>query len=147
MSAIMTVIDPALQESTSETFNKALGTGRGAADNAPAIPAAATPADERRIPEGIECIRDAEQLAALADRLGLRRDWHEPDEQEVSARLVGTHLDNAMGPGFIRGKSDTELEDPMTEFYAIIEHDGEQVAAVSICSLLAWASEAHRQGR
>lgn len=31
--------------------------------------------------------------------IGCRPDMHEPDEQEVSARLVGYHLNNAMGDG------------------------------------------------
>lgn len=30
-------------------------------------------------------------------RQGLRLDWHEPDEREVTAKVIGTGFDNAMG--------------------------------------------------
>lgn len=36
-------------------------------------------------------------LAEFARRYGMRPDWHEPDEQGVGARVIGTHLDNAFG--------------------------------------------------
>ena len=36
-------------------------------------------------------------LADFAREHGLRPDWHEPDNQGVGARVIGTHLDNAMG--------------------------------------------------
>ncbi|MHA2063248.1 MAG: hypothetical protein ACXABY_02585 [Candidatus Thorarchaeota archaeon] len=38
------------------------------------------------------------ELVRLLD--GCRVDMHEPDEQDVEAVVVGTHLDNAIGTGF-----------------------------------------------
>ena len=38
-----------------------------------------------------------EELHRFKNQYKLREDWHEPDEQEVSAFVVGNTLDNAMG--------------------------------------------------
>jgi hypothetical protein len=45
----------------------------------------------------VKQIRVASDLGAFAEEHALRSDWHEPDESDVSARVVGDHLDNAMG--------------------------------------------------
>lgn len=37
------------------------------------------------------------ELRKFAKEHGLRPSWHEPDEQEVTARVVGRSLDNAFG--------------------------------------------------
>lgn len=44
----------------------------------------------------------ADRLRAILARLlettdGCRPDMHEPDEQDIKARVIGDHLDNAMG--------------------------------------------------
>jgi hypothetical protein len=86
-------------------------------------------------------IQQRHQLIQLADDLGVRPDWHEPDEQEVSALCVGDDFDNAgfwpAGRGFRgpSGKGET------TEKHVIIWKGGQAVAAVNLASLLAWASE------
>ena len=67
-----------------------------------------------------------DELLALKARLGVREDWHEPDEQEVTAELRSGDLDNAM------------LDD--TEDTVIISQDGEEVARVNVALLLAWAT-------
>lgn len=36
-------------------------------------------------------------LVEYARAWGLRRDWHEPDEQGVTAKVTGKRLDNAYG--------------------------------------------------
>ena len=41
------------------------------------------------------------KLAKFAADHLLREDWHEPDEQEVSARIIGNRLDNAHGDTLI----------------------------------------------
>jgi hypothetical protein len=89
----------------------------------------------------IERIHSARELAALAHTLGVRRDWHEPDEQEVDVELVGlTHqLDNAMGA------------DAKGEFEPnVVIWQGERpMAVVNLADLLAWASRygEHPRGR
>ena len=41
---------------------------------------------------------DTQKLVAdFANQSGVRKDWHEPDEQGVTAVVEGYHLDNAMG--------------------------------------------------
>ena len=37
------------------------------------------------------------ELQSFAEKYGLREDWHEPDEQSVTARVIGYQLDNAFG--------------------------------------------------
>lgn len=40
----------------------------------------------------------AQQVAEWTDKYGMRKcSWHEPDEQDVAARVLGTQLDNACG--------------------------------------------------
>ena len=38
-----------------------------------------------------------EQFLNFVKEASPRGNWHEPDEQGISARIVGDHLDNAMG--------------------------------------------------
>lgn len=75
------------------------------------------------------------QLVDLAAELGVRSDWHEPDEQEVSAVVRGERFDNAGFWGEIRltGKSYEEM-------YIVLRRDGEPVAAVNLATVLAWAT-------
>lgn len=89
-------------------------------------------------------IHDRGQLQELAARLGVRPDWHEPGEQDVTALVHGTpgDLDNA---GFWGHKPGTkELDtygDGKQELWVEIFADGKPVAEVNLASLLAWASE------
>lgn len=86
-----------------------------------------------------EQIESQEDLANLAARLEVRADWHEPDEQGVNARIVGTHLDNAMG-------STVHLRDAgHGEFNVILTQEDErgepqEIAVVNLATLLAIAS-------
>lgn len=80
-------------------------------------------------------IRSVAQLSALAASLGVRSDWHEPDEQEVSARIVGDHLDNAMGSTAV---------DNCGEFNVIITREGQDVAVVNLAVLLAFGAGTYR---
>lgn len=36
-------------------------------------------------------------LLDFKKKFGLRNDWHEPDEQHITAKITGLHFDNAMG--------------------------------------------------
>jgi hypothetical protein len=86
-------------------------------------------------------IHSPEDMANLAHDLKVRPDWHEPDEQEVNARLIGTHLDNAMGSTTRPIGENNESG----EFNVVITRNGIDVAVVNLASLLAWASEYGRQ--
>ena len=43
----------------------------------------------------MERITSRARFVALAGELGVRMDWHEPDEQEVTAKVRGVSFDNA----------------------------------------------------
>lgn len=66
--------------------------------------------------------------------LGMRRDWHEPDEQDVDVEVHGEMFDNA---GF--WPIDGSLE--AHEIHVIIRQANMPVAAINLATLLAWASE------
>jgi hypothetical protein len=74
------------------------------------------------------------QLVALANTLGVRPDWHEPDEQEVTALTHGTSFDNA---GFWPADATRSVT---VEQHVILKKDGEPVAAVNLATLFAWAT-------
>ena len=67
-------------------------------------------------------------LKRFAKLYQLRDDWHEPDEQNVTARVTGDHLDNAFGTG-----------DDVTELQVILCVDGQEVIRVNLATLLATA--------
>lgn len=77
----------------------------------------------------MQIISTKADLRALAARLGVRHDWHEPDEQDVTARVEGNKLDNAGGPAGAK-----------SEMHVILTHDGEDVASINLASLLGWAA-------
>lgn len=73
-------------------------------------------------------------LRAMADRLEVRPDWHEPDEQAVTAEVHGTNFDNAghFADNWSTGKVYEEM-------HVILFKDGEPVCAVNLAILFAWA--------
>lgn len=89
------------------------------------------------------------QLVTLARKLGVRSDWHEPDNQGVTARVEGTDLDNAMPPGTWLGTDAAGV--PHAELYVILSQEAppegamaypgppEPVALINLATLLAWA--------
>jgi hypothetical protein len=77
-------------------------------------------------------INTKDELKALAKTLGVRDDWHEPDEQDVAVTMVAGPLDNAFG-------DTTEAHIILTHLWA--NDDGTEVTyAVNAANLLAWAS-------
>jgi hypothetical protein len=87
----------------------------------------------------MELITSARELRKLADRLGVRSDWHEPDEQDLTARVEGENFDNAGAwpPSAVRAYGNPGWTG---ELCVIISQGGEDVAAVNLASLLAMAS-------
>lgn len=78
-------------------------------------------------------IETQKDLIKLAKDLGVREDWHEPDEQGVDVKVHGKAFDNAgfWGPG---NMSDKE------ELWVSITKDKTLVACVNLATLFAWAS-------
>jgi hypothetical protein len=104
-------------------------------------------------------IDSREELAEFAKRHGLRANWHEPDEQGVSARVVGTNLDNAFGSHghdfdnamYTGAEPSSTFSNLFTghELRVVLEVEGyddgeaftEEKAVINLASLLAWAAD------
>jgi hypothetical protein len=78
-------------------------------------------------------ITTRDELKELADELGVRPDWHEPDEQNVTVATKGRSFDTA---GFWPEPTASGLQ----ERHVIIKQNGKPVAAVNLAVLFAWAT-------
>lgn len=85
-------------------------------------------------------INSRAELARLAKRLGTRPDWHEPDEQGLTARVLGEDFDNAGFWGHYKGELNAYGEGRQ-ELWVEISRDGNPVAEINLATLLAWAAE------
>lgn len=98
------------------------------------------------------------ELAALARELEVRPDWHEPDEQGLTADVFGRSFDNAGSwpldradsAGAPFGRTYSIEPERSTEMYVVLYQSPpglgagtypEPVAAVNLASLFAWACE------
>lgn len=81
-------------------------------------------------------INTQEEFEEFSKEQGVRHDWHEPDEQLLTARVTGTHLDNAKGadPYQNCGEMVVIFERLHPEHY-----EQTQIASVNLANLLAWA--------
>ena len=68
---------------------------------------------------------------------GCREDMHEPSEQDLKARVIGDHLDNAFGED-IRGIA---CENGFQEFVVVLERN-DQMMKINLASLIALARKA-----
>jgi len=97
-------------------------------------------------------IEPKEGLASLRDSLGLRKDWHEPDESEVSVSLV-----NPSYRWDLKTKTESPMElreIPVSQFdnacggkyeaHLLIRKEGKAVARINLADLLALACEASK---
>jgi hypothetical protein len=82
----------------------------------------------------LRVIKTRNELKDLANELNMQFDWHEPDEQDVTATVVGHTFDNA---GFWPL---TDTNAAILEQHVILLHDGVAVAAVNLATLFAWAT-------
>ena len=94
-------------------------------------------------------IRTREEFRAFASAQGVRPDWHEPDEQNLTARVEGVSFDNA---GFWpTDRLRPEVAEVIGEAHVVFSrtaddgHGGtslvHDLAAVNLASLCAWAAE------
>lgn len=70
-------------------------------------------------------IRTKKELLVLKEELEVRDDWHEPDEQGLTADVKGTSFDNA--------GHDSEKA-------VILKKEGKEIARINLATLLAWAT-------
>lgn len=88
-------------------------------------------------------VNNVDALKDVAAVLGVRPDWHEPDEQEVTAKVFGSSFDNAGTwpydptlPGDLcRGNLDSEG----LEMYVELCRSGHPIAQVNLATLFAMA--------
>ena len=89
----------------------------------------------------IMVIDNQKDMKKLSKKLGVREDWHEPDESGVEAVVRGKTFDNAgfWGSAFEKSnaKSDTKCA---CEKYVQIRQYGEPVAEVNLATLCAIAA-------
>jgi hypothetical protein len=85
----------------------------------------------------MERITSQARFIALSGELGVRSDWHEPDEQGVTAEVRGVSFDNA---GTWPHDVESGLSRHMVEMHVVLQKDGEDVAAVNLATLCSWAS-------
>lgn len=88
-------------------------------------------------------ITELEELLQVKRELGVREDWHEPDEQAVTATVSGRSFDNAgfWGTELPRDLVEAGGEEMAVTLYSGVE-DGEPVpyAIVNLATLFAWAT-------
>jgi hypothetical protein len=92
----------------------------------------------------VQRIGTRDELAALARRLRVRSDWHEPDEQGVTAEVRGQSFDNAGFWGIAdeadmlarHGHSGAQA----VEQYVVLSQGGLPVAEVNLATLFAFAT-------
>jgi hypothetical protein len=76
-----------------------------------------------------------EELVDVKAELGVREDWHEPDEQDVTAEVHGNAFDNAGAWGL-----NTQAPYEAVEKFVVIKKNEQPVAEVNLATLFAWAS-------
>jgi hypothetical protein len=95
----------------------------------------------------VELILTRTQFVDFARRMGVRPDWHEPDEQALGSRVEGCSFDNA---GFWPGETARMSDERSVELHVIfsrmeVGEDGwlapvEDIAAVNLATLCSWAA-------
>jgi hypothetical protein len=82
-------------------------------------------------------IENLQTLLHVYSQIGVRPDWHEPDEQKVAARVRGWTLDNA---GFWPNDTHQQLaRQKATELYVELIKEDKVVAQVNLATLFAIA--------
>jgi hypothetical protein len=114
---------------------------------ADAVAALATEMRGEDVPAAVQRITARDDLVALANELGMRAGWHEPDEKGVTARVFGTEFDSAgaWGTAETQRRTAEAARGWMTgvsalEMWVTIYREGEPVAEVNLATLFAFAA-------
>lgn len=86
------------------------------------------------------------QLKDVAKILGVSSDWHEPDEQKVTAKVFGRSFDNAGFWPHDPGNPYLTIQDPDSEaleMYVELRKAGKVIAHVNLATLFAMACRTH----
>lgn len=94
-------------------------------------------------PVPVPMIREPYDLMMFRNQHGVREDWHEPDNQNISARIIGRHLDNAMGSTTRHEHTDWggEFNVVLTRMDETDREIQEDLAVVNLATLLSWAAQ------
>lgn len=94
-------------------------------------------------PVPVPMIREPYDLMMFRNQHGVRGDWHEPDNQNIGARIIGTHLDNAMGSTTRHEHADWggEFNVVLTRMDETDRALQEDLAVVNLATLLSWAAQ------
>ncbi len=89
---------------------------------------------------GIIHVRNRNELRILMKMLGLRWDWHEPDERGVEAVVFGDKFDNAglWGRRF-RLEKQRGFMLAEEEMNVLLVRDEKPVAEINLATLFSWA--------
>lgn len=89
----------------------------------------------------VKTIHTRAELQELARQLRVRPNWHEPDEQEVTARVFGLSFDNAgfWGQDEVRRVGGMGPYSEGLEMWVTLYQDGYPVAEVNLATLFSWA--------
>jgi hypothetical protein len=75
----------------------------------------------------VDILNTKQKLKEFKTKYGLREDWHEPDEQNITASVVGHYFDNANIDG-------------STDYALLFFYEGKPVAVVNLANLCAWST-------
>jgi len=88
-------------------------------------------------------IQYRDQLSEVAELLGVRPDWHEPDEQDVTAHIFGKSFDNAgfwpYNPTQPEDRCCGSLDSEGLEMYVELRQADKPIAHVNLATLFAFA--------
>ena len=87
----------------------------------------------------IQRVNKQGDLVELAARLGVRPDWHEPDEQGITALVSGHSFDNAGFWGTETGGLPPTAEEMSVVLCQVTNSGLVPVAEVNLATLFAWA--------
>ena len=83
-------------------------------------------------------VTSQKELIELAKQLGVRNDWHEPDEQDLTADVFGKKFDNAGFYGL-----DCMIPDNQKEMYVVLYKQGKPVGEINLATLFAFACDTY----
>jgi hypothetical protein len=89
-----------------------------------------------------------DELTQFANQHGLRSDWHEPDEQEITARVEGVSFDNAGFWPRADYRRTRPIDPSIVEMHVIfsrlipgdLQGRIEDLACVNLATLCSWAA-------
>lgn len=92
-------------------------------------------------------IQGADDLERFRRTHGIRSDWHEPDEQDITATVIGHNLDNAsthVDDVYDHDRSYDSFtvvlhEQAIDEENSLVTGPGKPLAYVNLAQLLSWA--------